>query len=54
MNVPPDEKLTRFISSKSGFSIANKRVSYRAFVPPRESPQEISVYRVSTLTENKI
>lgn len=54
MNVPPGEKLTRFISSKSGFSIANKRVSYRAFIPPRKSPQEISVYRISTLTENKI
>ena len=27
MNVPPNEKLTRFISSKSGFSIANKRIT---------------------------
>ena len=53
MNVPPDEKLTRFISSKSGFSIANKRVSYRAFIPPRKSPQEISVYRISTLIEDE-
>ena len=54
MNVPPDEKLTRFISSKNGFSIAKKIVSYRAFVPPKKNPQEISVYRISTLTENKI
>ena len=55
MNVLPDEKLTRFISSKSGFSIAKKEVSYRAFIPPRKNPQEISVYRISTLTEeNKI
>lgn len=54
MNVPPDEKLTRFISSKSGFSIAKKVVSYRAFIPPRKSPQELSVYRISTLTENEI
>ncbi|MYA69456.1 hypothetical protein F4009_10980 [Candidatus Poribacteria bacterium] len=54
MNVPPDEKLTRFISSKSGFSIGKKTVSYRAFIPPRKNPQEISVYRITTLTENEI
>ena len=54
MNVAPDEKLTRFISSKSGFSIDKKMVSYRAFIPPRKSPQELSVYRISTLTENEI
>ena len=54
MNVPPDEKLTRFISSKNGFSIAKKIVSYRAFIPPSKNPQEISVYRISTLTENKV
>ena len=54
MNVPPDEKLTRFISSKSGFSIAKKEVSYRAFIPPSKNPQELSVYRISTLTEIEI
>lgn len=54
MNVSPDEKLTRFISSKSGFSIAKKVVSYRAFIPPRKNPQELSVYRISTLTENEV
>lgn len=53
MSVPPDEKLTRFISSKSGFSIANKTVSYRAFIPPKKNPQELSVYRISTLTEDE-
>ena len=53
MNVPPNEKLTRFISSKSGFSIQKKEVSYRAFIPPRKNPQEISVYRIDTLTENE-
>ncbi len=54
MNVPPYEKLTRFISSKSGFSIQNKTVSYRSFIPPKRNPQELSVYRISTLTENKV
>lgn len=53
MNVPPDEKLTRFISSKSGFSIAKKEVSYRAFIPPKKNPQELSVYRISTLIEDE-
>ena len=49
-----DEKLTRFISSKSGFSIAKKEVSYRAFIPPSKNPQELSLYRISTLTEIEI
>ena len=53
MNVPPDEKLTRFISSKKNFSIEKKTVSYRAFIPQKKSPQDISVYRISTLTENE-
>lgn len=54
MNVSPDEKLTRFISSKSGFSVAKRVVSYRAFIPPRKNPQELSVYRISTLTEDEV
>lgn len=53
MNVPPDEKLTRFISSKSGLTNGKKKVSYRAFIPPKKSPQEISVYRISTLIEDE-
>ncbi len=53
MNVSPDEKLTRFISSKKNFSIKKKTVSYRAFIPQKKSPQEISVYRISTLTEDE-
>ena len=53
MNVPRNEKLTRFISAKSGFSVKNKTVSYRAFIPPKKNPQEISVYRISSLTEEE-
>ena len=53
MNVPPYEKLTRFISSKSGLTNGKKKVSYRAFIPPKKSPQEISVYRISTLIEDE-
>lgn len=53
MNVPPGEKLTRFISSKKNFSIEKKTVSYRAFIPQKKSPQEISVYCISTLIEDE-
>ena len=53
MSVPPDEKLTRFISSKSGFSGKRNEVSYRAFIPPKKSPQEISVYRISSIIEDE-
>ena len=53
MNVPPNEKLTRFISSKSGLTNGKKKVSYRAFIPPKKSPQEISVYRISTLIKDE-
>ncbi len=53
MHVPPDEKLARFISSKKNFSIEKKTVSYRAFIPQKKSPQDISVYRISTLIEDE-
>ena len=53
MNVPPDEKLTRFISSKSGFSQKRNEVSYRAFIPPKKKPEEISVYCISSLAKKE-
>lgn len=53
MHVPPDEKLTRFINSDSGLTNGKKKVSYRAFIPPKKSPQEISVYRISTIIEDE-
>lgn len=51
MNVPGHEKLTRFISDDKHFSKQNKTVKYRAFIPQKRSPQELSVYRISSLTE---
>ena len=53
MNVSRDEKLTRFISSKRNFSVENKTVSYRAFIPQKSRPQELSVYRISSLTDEE-
>ena len=53
MKVPPQEKLTRFISSKNGFSIQKKIVKYWAFVPSKKNPHEISIYRISTLIEEE-
>ena len=54
MNVPPDEKLTHFIFSQSNFSVEKQEVKYGAFIPPKKNPKEISVYRVSSLTENQV
>ena len=50
MNVPGHEKLTHFISDKKHFSKENKTVKYRAFIPQSKTPQELSVYRISSLT----
>lgn len=54
MNISPDEKLTYFISSRSGFAPTKKEVKARAFYPTKESPNELSVYRISSLTENQV
>lgn len=54
MNISPDEKLTYFISSKSGYARTKKEVKARAFVPTKKGPNELSVYRISSLTENQI
>jgi len=54
MNIKPDEKLTRFIFSKSNFSLQKNRVKYGAFIPPQENPNEISVYRTSSPTESQV
>lgn len=55
MDIRQDERLTRFIfSKKSGFSIERMAVKYGAFIPPKKSPGEISVYRTSSLTESEV
>lgn len=55
MDIRQDERLTRFIfSKKSGFSTERMDVKYGAFIPPKRSPGEISVYRTSSLTESEV
>lgn len=54
MNISSDEKLTYFINSKSGFARTKKEVKARAFVSGKESPNELSVYRISSLTESQV
>lgn len=54
MNISPDEKLTYFINSKSGYARTKEEVKARAFAPTAGSPNELSVYRISSLTESEI
>ncbi len=53
MNVPPAERLTRFIFSKSHFSVENKKVKFQAFIPPSNS-EDLSVYRISGLSDSEV
>ena len=51
MKVPRDEKLTHFINDDKLYYKKTKKVKYRAFIPQSKSPEEISVYRISSLIE---
>jgi len=53
-NIAPDEKLTYFISSKSGFSRTKNEVKARAFSPVKASPNELSVYCITSLNESQV
>ena len=52
MNVPPGEKLTRFIRYSSHFSIATNRVKPDAFLPHKKSV-DVSVFRISGLSDSQ-
>ena len=52
MNVPPGEKITRFIRYSSHFSIATNRVKPDAFLPHKKSV-DISVFRISGLNDSQ-
>ena len=52
MNVPPGEKLTRFIRYGSHFSIEANRVKPDAFLPHKRSI-DVSVFRISRLNDSK-
>ena len=53
MNVPPDEKLTRFIFSKSHFSKKNQTGKFGAFMPPPDS-KDLSVFRISSISDSEV
>lgn len=52
MNVPPGEKLTRFIRYGSHFSIEADRVKPDAFLPHKRSI-DVSVFRISALNDSE-
>ena len=51
MNVPPDEKLTRFLFSDRLFARTKGEVKYKAFMP---DSVDISVYRISGLSDTEV
>ena len=53
MQVPRGEKLTHFLYSGE-FPPQGEKVRHKAFVPPKRSPEDISVYCISSLTESEI
>ena len=53
MNVPPGEKLTRFIFSNKHFSVMNREVKFKAFTPSANSTG-ISVYCISELSDSEV
>lgn len=53
MNVPPGEKLTRFIRYSNHFSVETNRVKHYAFLPHKNSV-ELSVFRISELSDNEV
>lgn len=53
MNVPPGEKITRFIRYGSHFSIVANRVRPDAFLP-HKNEVDISVFRISVLNDSQV
>ena len=49
MKVSRDEKLTHFINDRDDYYKDTLKPKYRAFIPQTKSPEEISVYRISSL-----
>ena len=50
-----DEPITRYIFQKKHFSIENRRVKVGAFYPPPKNyPNEISVFRILGLLESEV
>ncbi len=53
VDVSEQEKLSRFIFSRSHFSPTKGEVKFGAFIPPKGS-KDLSVYRISTLDDEAI
>ena len=47
------ESVTRFTFSNSQIDFNKNKLKYTAFIPPKQYPNEISVFRNSTLTEDE-
>ena len=52
MTIDPNERISRFILSRSEFRPSNQTVKTKAFIPPKN--KRLSVYRTSTLSEGEI
>ena len=52
MIIDPNERLSRFVLSRSEFRPSDQTVKAKAFVPPKN--KRLSVYRTSTLSEDEI
>ena len=53
MIIDPNERLSRFVLSRSNFRPSDQTVKAKAFVPPTKN-KRLSVYRTSTLSEDEI
>ena len=52
MTIDSNERLSRFVLSRSEFRPSDQTVKAKAFVPPKN--KRLSVYRTSTLTEDEV
>ena len=51
--VDKNERLSRFLSSRSHYSSQKREVKFGAFIGPKDS-QDLSIFRTSTLSETAI
>ena len=49
-----NESVTRYIFTKRHYCIEKKQLKWAAFIPPKNFPNEISVYRMSGLKDDDI
>lgn len=49
--VPHGHIISRFVLSKSNYSVQNQELKYNSFMPPNDYPDEISVYDIKGLDD---